>query len=79
MIYNDGSNRDGNWHVDGFFGSPYTELPFEILAMITSKDFKRGQKYRSEKIEKIRKPLNEVTRSRTEDIKRVLREKREEL
>lgn len=74
LIYNEGSNRDGNWHVDGFFGSPYTELPFEIWAMITLKDFKRGQKYRPEKIEKIRGRLNEVTGSKTEDIIRVLRE-----
>lgn len=77
LIYNEGSNCDGHWHVDGFFGSPYSESLFEVLAMITSKDFKRGQKYRSEKIEKIRKHLNEVTRIRSEDIKKVLREKGE--
>jgi hypothetical protein len=75
LNYNNGSSRDGIWYADGFFGAPQsTELPFEILAMITWKDFRRGQKYTSEEIEDIQNRLDSAARSSTEVILMVRRE-----
>jgi len=75
MEYNDSSDRDGTWYVDGFFGAPQDKKwPFEIRAMITWKDFKRGKVYAPEEIDKMQNRLDDETRRATEANLKVIRE-----
>jgi len=74
LEYDNGSDREGRWYVDGFFGAPQDAgWPFAIRALITWKEFKRGEAYGCEVIDEIQARLKPSVRRSTETTLRVVR------